>query len=274
MAQRCNGGKTELKYTDMKKYFLILVLFLPVTVSCQNENRKLLWSDEFDYNGLPDHQKWSYEEGFIRNREPQYYTKERTENARVESGNLIITARKEDFNGGKYTSASIITRGKFEFTYGRVEVRAKLPAGKNVWPAIWTLGTNISTAGWPLCGEIDIMEFWGTSANSVSANVHTGDYNHTKGTGRGGKIIVDKPWENFHIYAVEWYPGRLDFYFDDKMYYSCPKKGEGIGEWPFDAPQYLLINLALTSGKEGIDDSIFPTEYRIDYVRILEIAGL
>jgi beta-glucanase (GH16 family) len=115
------------------------------------------------------------------------------------------------------------------------------------------------------------MEFWGTSPGTVSANVHTGDYNHTKGTGRGGKIKVDKPWEDFHIYAVEWYPDRLDFYFDKTKYYSCIKKDEGIGEWPFDAPQYLLINLALTAGKEGIDDSIFPTEYRIDYVRIYEM---
>ena len=260
----------------MKRHFLALILLLPVTISCQTRSPetispktgKLLWSDEFNYIGLPDPQKWSYEEGFIRNREPQYYTKERSENAKVDGGNLIITARKEDFGGGKYTSASVITLGKYVFTYGRVEVRAKLPAGRNVWPAIWTLGTNIRTEGWPVCGEIDIMEFWGTSPNSVSANVHTGDYNHTKGNGRGGKIMVDKPWEDFHIYAVEWYPDRLDFYFDDKMYYSCPKKGEGIGEWPFDAPQYLLINLALTPGKEGIDDSMFPTEYRIDYVRI------
>lgn len=260
----------------MKRNRAIVILFilvLSVIVSCDNkkDSKTLVWSDEFNYNGLPDPEKWDYEEGFIRNREPQYYTRERPENARVEGGNLIITAIREDYNEAEYTSASIITLGKYEFTYGRVEVRAKLPAGRNVWPAIWTLGVNRGDVGWPTCGEIDIMEFWGTSPNSVSANVHTKDYNHTKGNGRGGKIEVSKPWENFHVYAVEWYTDRLNFYFDDNLYYSCPKKGEGIGEWPFDAPQYLLINLALTRGKEGIDDSAFPTEYLIDYVRIYDM---
>ena len=258
----------------MKKCVLLVILLLQVLVSCDNkkqDTKKLVWSDEFNYSGLPDPQKWGYEEGFIRNREPQYYTRERSENARVEGGNLIITATREDYNEAKYTSASINTKGIFEFNLGRVEVRARLPEGKNVWPAIWTLGANIGSAGWPMCGEIDIMEFWGTSPGSVSANVHTGDYNHTKGNGRGGKINVEKPWEDFHIYALEWYPDRMDFFFDDTMYYSCPKKGEGIGEWPFEAPQYLLINLALTRGKDGIDDSIFPAEYLIDYVKIYDL---
>lgn len=242
-----------------------MVIFIPALGFGQT--KQLIWSDEFNYKGLPDSVKWSYEKGLVRNREPQYYTKARLENARVENGSLVITAIKEDYNGAKYTSASITTKDKFDFTGGRVEVRAKLPAGKSVWPAIWTLG---STKGvrWPLCGEIDIMEYWGTQPDTIYANVHTGDYNHTKRTGRGGKTIYQKPWKNFHIYAVEWYSDRLDFYFDDIMYYSCMKRGEGVGEWPFDAPQYLLINLALTAGKQGIDDSTFPTEYHIDYVRI------
>lgn len=252
----------------MKKIAFLLFFILPAIGISQTKT--LIWSDEFNYSGLPDNTKWSYEEGFVRNREPQYYTKERPENTRIADGNLIITAVREDYNGAKYTSASIITRGKFEFTYGRVEVRAKLPEGKNVWPAIWTLGATRGIR-WPACGEIDIMEYWGTSPNSVSANVHTGDYNHTKGTGRGGKIAWENPWADFHIYAVEWYPDRLDFFFDDKLYYSCPKKGEGIGEWPFDSPQYLLINLALTSDKSGIDDKTFPAEYLIDYVRIYSL---
>jgi len=250
----------------MKKLFVILLLLFPLMGNCQTtQTESLIWSDEFNYNGLPDPSKWSYEQGFVRNREPQYYTKERPENAVVTDGNLVITARREDYNEAKYTSASIVTKGKFSFTYGRVEVRAKLPEGTNVWPAIWTLGIS---GKWPHCGEIDIMEYWGTNPNSVSANVHTGDYNHSKGTGRGGKITYQEPWKDFHIYALEWYPDKLDFYFDDTMYYSCIKKGEGIGEWPFDSPQYLLINLALTAGKTGIDDSIFPAKYKIDYVRI------
>jgi beta-glucanase (GH16 family) len=247
----------------MKKILILLFLFIPLLASSQV--KKLVWSDEFNYSGLPDTTKWTFEKGFVRNREPQYYTWDRKENARVQDGNLIITAIKEDYNGAKYTSASITTRRKYSFMEGRVEVRAKLPAGKSVWPAIWTLGTS---GRWPVCGEIDILEYWGTSPDTICANVHTGDYNHTKGTGRGGKTVFPKPWQDFHIYALEWYPDRLDFYFDDNLYYTCRKKGEGVGEWPFIAPEYLLINLALTRGKTGIDDSTFPTEYLVDYVRI------
>lgn len=262
----------------MKNALFFFIILLPFALQCQttdenvlNQKRTLVWYDEFDYEGLPDKTKWNFEEGLVRNNEPQYYTKERLKNAKVTNGNLVITALKEDFEGAKYTSASINTQGKFGFTFGRVEVRAKLPSGKGVWPAIWTLGTNIDRIPWPSSGEIDIMEYWGHNPNSIHANVHTGDYNHTKGTGRGGKIIYEKPWEKFHIYAVEWYTDRLDFYFDDKLYYSCKKKGEGIGEWPFVAPQYLLINLALIGGQPGIDDSIFPAEYLIDYVRIYNL---
>lgn len=192
----------------------------------------------------------------------------------MEEGNLIITAIKEDYKGSAYTSASINTKGKFEFTGGRIEVKAKLPAGRGVWPAIWTLGTNINQVGWPACGEIDIMEFVGYEPHMIYANVHTKDYNHNKGNGRGGSIKYDKPWAGFHIYVVEWFDNRMDFYFDDQLYYSCTKKGEGQGEWPFEAPQYLLINLAIGGGwggKMGIDDSIFPVEYRIDYVRIYSL---
>lgn len=127
----------------------------------------------------------------------QYYTRERLENAKVADGNLIITTIKEEYCGAKYTSASINTKGKFEFTGGRVEVRAKLPEGRGVWPAIWTLGANIDRVSWPMSGEIDIMEYWGHDPKTVCANVHTADYNHTKGTGRGGKIIYESLGKNF-----------------------------------------------------------------------------
>jgi beta-glucanase (GH16 family) len=252
----------------MKKIFLLVIFLIPALGFGQT--KKLVWSDEFNYKGLPDSTKWVYEKGLVRNREPQYYTSNRPENARVADGNLIITAIKEDYSGAKYTSASVTTRGKYDFTYGRVEVKAMLPKGTSVWPAIWTLGATRG-ARWPAGGEIDILEYWGTQPDTICANVHTGDYNHTKGTGRGGKTVFKDPWKKFHIYALEWFPDRLDFYFDKKLYYSCKKKGEGIGEWPFDSPQYLLINLALTRGKSGIDDTTFPAEYRVDYVRIYSL---
>ena len=266
-------------YSDMGYVILLLVLFFPFIAKCQTQSGNtqipttvLLWSDEFDYNGLPDPQKWNMEVGKARaNNEPQYYTSE-LRNALVADGNLTITVRQEEIEGEKrYTSARINTRGKHEFTYGRIEARAKLPQGRGVWPAFWTLGL---TGRWPACGEIDIMEYWGHDANTIAANVHTGDYNHTKGTGRGGKIVVEDPWKDFHVYAVEWYKDRMDFYFDDKMYFSCKSKGEGIGEWPFDAPQYIILNLALWNnwrGAPGIDDSIFPQEFVVDYVRVYEL---
>jgi beta-glucanase (GH16 family) len=263
---------TLIKTTTMKKAFLILFLFFPVLAQCQT--KKLVWAEEFDKNGLPDETTWNFEVGKARsNNEPQYHTKD-LKNVRVEDGKLIITTRLEEVDGVKrYTSARINTRGKKEFTFGRIEVRAKLPQGRGIWPAIWTLGL---TGGWPACGEIDIMEYWGHDPNTVAANVHTRDYNHTKGTGRGGKIIYEKPYEDFHVYAVEWFTDRMDFYMDDKMYFSCKSKGEGIGEWPFVAPQYLILNQALwvnfKAGQPGIDDSIFPQEFIVDYVRVYEIS--
>ncbi|MDR3246305.1 MAG: glycoside hydrolase family 16 protein, partial [Prevotellaceae bacterium] len=145
----------------MKRILFFLFFLMPGYLFCQTNKWELIWSDEFNYSGLPNSRKWNYEEGFVRNREAQYYTKARLENAKVENGELVITARKEAYDAASYTSASINTRGKFEFQGGRIEVRAKLPEGRGVWPAIWTLGTNINKVGWPVCGEIDIMEFVG-----------------------------------------------------------------------------------------------------------------
>lgn len=253
---------------SLKSIFLILILFFPFLAEGQ-QTKSLVWADEFNYKGLPDSTKWNFQLGKARaNNEPQYYTKD-PENVQVADGKLTITCRIKDVDGAKrYTSTRINTRGKYEFTGGRIEARAKLPKGRGVWPAIWTLGL---TGGWPACGEIDIMEYWGHDANTLASNVHTRDYNHTKGTGRGGKTLFTDPWKDYHIYAVEWYPDHLDFYFDDTMFYSCKSKGEGIGEWPFTAPQYIIINFALWNnwnGQPGIDDSIFPQEFSVDYVRV------
>ncbi len=275
------GGNTKSMFW-MKISFFCIIFVLPYLAKCQTivktsqaTTKTLVWSEEFNYTGLPDTTKWTYEKGFVRNREPQFYTWDRKENARVQDGSLIITVIKEDYHGAKYTSASITTNRKYSFTHGRIEVRAKLPKGRGVWPAIWMLGQNKDQVKWPACGEIDIMEYVGHKPNTIEANVHTRDYNHTKGNGRGGRLTFEKPYEDFHIYAVEWYPDRMDFYFDDKMFFSCKNKGEGIGEWPFSAPQYLILNLALKNkwppGQPGLDDSVFPQEFRVDYVRVYEI---
>ena len=252
---------------------------------------KLVWSDEFDKPGLPDPAKWGCETGFIRNNEQQYYTRQRRENARVENGMLVIEARKERFKNpayvpntnasgrrrasrefAEYTSASLTTRGKASWTYGRIEVRAKLPSGRGTWPAIWTLG-NDWQAGWPACGEIDIMEFVGFEAGVVHANIHTQKYNHVQKTGKGSQITIADASEAFHVYALEWNAGQMDFFVDDRKYFTFRNEGTGPDAWPYDKPQYLILNLAIGGfwgGAKGIDETIFPQRYWIDYVRVYQ----
>ena len=238
----------------------------------KEEGWKLIWQDEFEGSGYPDETKWDYEEGYLRNNESQYYTNKRLENARVENGHLVIEARRDNHEGHEYTSASLNTYGKKSIIYGRVEVRAKLPTGKGTWPAIWMLGNIINTGGkWPDCGEIDIMENVGYDPDAIHANIHTKAYNHAIGTGKGRKITVEKPYENFHVYAVEWFKDRLDFYIDERLFFSFKNEGTGNDTWPFNQPHYLIINLAIGGawgGQQGIDNDIFPQKYMIDYVRV------
>ncbi|HUL76204.1 MAG TPA: glycoside hydrolase family 16 protein [Vicinamibacteria bacterium] len=230
----------------------------------------LVFADEFETPGALDPAKWGYEVGYIRNNEKQYYTS-RSENVRAEGGNLVIEARKEAYQGYGYTSASINTQGRFELLYGRVEVRAKLPTGNGTWPAIWMLGTNIGQVGWPACGEIDIMENVGFEPTRIYGTIHTGAYNHVLGTAKGSNITVSNPWEDFHVYAMEWFADHIDLSVDGQKYFSFRNEGTGATTWPFDKPQYLLINLAIGGewgGQKGVDDSLFPHRYLVDYVRI------
>ena len=253
---------------------------------------KLVWSDEFDKPGLVDPAKWNYEVGFIRNNEQQYYTRERKENARIENGLLIIEARHERFDNpawdplekdkkrsrrsresADFTSASLTTKGKASWTYGRIEVRAKLPSGRGVWPAIWMMGTNSSLVGWPACGEIDIMEFVGFDPGRIHANVHTRKYNHIQKNGKGGQITIPDASDSFHTYALEWDTQQMDFFVDDRKYFTYQNENSGTGAWPFDQAQYLILNLAIGGawgGQKGLDESIFPQRYLIDYVRVFK----
>jgi beta-glucanase (GH16 family) len=142
-----------------------------------------------------------------------------------------------------------------------------------MWPAIWMLGTNISEVGWPECGEIDIMENVGFDPDRIHANVHTGAFNHVDGTSKGSSIVVENPYSAFHVYAIEWSDDRIDFFVDDEKYFSFANTGGGVAEWPFDQPHYLILNLAVGGawgGREGIDDSILPQRYYVDYVRAYE----
>lgn len=230
----------------------------------------LAWSDEFDRPGPPDASRWDHEEGFLRNQELQYYTR-RTENARVEDGHLVIEARREAFGPGQYTAASLVTRGRQSIRYGKVEVRAKLPRGRGMWPAIWMLGEDIATAGWPRCGEIDIMEHVGFEPGRVHATVHTEAYNHVQGTQRGGSLDVGDLYDTFRVYAVEWRPDRIDFSVDGRPYFTFRKEGSSVAVWPFDRPHYLIMNIAVGGswgGQQGVDDAVFPQRMTIDYVRV------
>ncbi|NQU55527.1 MAG: glycoside hydrolase family 16 protein, partial [Bacteroidetes bacterium] len=206
----------------------------------------------------------------------QYYT-QRPENARVENGKLIIEARKDNWETHSITSASLNTYGKQSILYGRIEVRAKLPTGIGTWPAIWMLG-NVHMEGvkWPACGEIDIMENVGFNPDVVHANIHTKSYNHSIGTGKGDKIKIEKPYNDFHVYAMEWYEDRMEFYFDDQRYFVYKNENTGMATWPFDKPHYLILNLAIGGswgGQKGIDDSIFPQKFYIDYVKVYELGN-
>jgi len=234
----------------------------------------LVWSDEFDYRGLPDLERWGYEVGYIRNNELQYYTEGREENARVADGTLIITSRKEAYEGFEYTSASLHTKETATWTYGRIEVRAKLPTGTGMWPAIWMLGANIDEVNWPACGEIDIMENVGFSPDRIHGNVHTEAYNHVLGTNKGASVHINDPFEDFRVYAVEWFEDHIDFFVDDDLYFTFENEETGSAAWPFDAPHYLIINAAVGGswgGQYGVKDDIFPQEYLIDYVRVYEL---
>lgn len=250
---------------------------------------QLVWGDEFDYKGLPNPEKWDYDEGFIRNEEDQYYTRARSDNAYVDNGVLTITGIKEDYPNkdyqnerlaampdqewktvdeyAKYTSACLITKGKFSWTYGKVEVRARLPKGLGVWPAIWTLGDNIWTVGWPKCGEIDIMEHVGFEPNTIHTNIHCENSAGRYTTQMRSRNIA-KISEDFHVYSMEWDESKMTIAIDGVTVNTFNTSLAGD---IFKKPQYLLLNLALggTWGGE-IDDSIFPQEYVIDYVRIYQ----
>jgi beta-glucanase (GH16 family) len=230
----------------------------------------LVFADEFDGAGTPDPARWTHEIGYIANEEKQYYTS-RTENARVEGGSLVIEARRERWMGYDYTSARLNTKGRAEFLYGKVEVRAKLPTGRGTWPAIWMLGANIDQAGWPGCGEIDVMENVGFDPQTIVASVHTTAYNHTLNTQKNATTRLEAPWADFHVYAAEWYPDRIEAFVDGQRYFTFRNEGTGSRTWPFDKPQFVILNLAIGGtwgGQKGIDDSLFPHRLVVDYVRV------
>ena len=235
---------------------------------------QLVMSDEFNVEGAPNPSLWSYNIGTGNNgwgnSEEQYYTN-RPENIKVENGVLKITARREQYMGKSYTSARILTKGKFETKYGRLEARIKLPRGKGLWPAFWMLGSNFDTIGWPYCGEIDIMEYLGSSPTKVFGTVH--------GFGYAGGNAITKSYTlpnsrfdtDFHVFGIEWDENYINFYVDNVLYNQITPS-DVTGDWVFNNPFYMILNMAVGGNYPGAPNSEtpFPQEMLVDYVRVYQ----
>lgn len=258
----------------------ILLLF---AVSCEREvkqtlperNWTMVWSDEFDgaKGSLPDASKWNFDIGNGAsgwgNQELQYYTN-RPENIALDgAGNLVITAKSETYEGFPYTSARINTKGKFSQTYGKIEARIKTPYGPGLWPAFWMLGEDMNGQGWPFSGEIDIMELRGQKPSIVNSTLHGPGYSGggslTKAYGlQNGRFDTD-----FHVFAVEWFPERIDFFVDGYLFYRLTPAETKVN-WVFNHPFYILLNLAVGGNYVGYPNSqtVFPQQMTVDYVRV------
>ncbi len=242
-----------------------------------------VWSDEFDTPGLPDPARWSYEVGGHGwgNRELQFYTEGRRENARVENGTLIIEARREEWQGKQYTSARLNSRAGW--TYGRIEVRAKLPRGRGTWPAIWMLPVRgeYAKGGWPDNGEIDIMEHVGFDPGVIHGTIHSRAYNHVDRTQRGKTTTVADAQDAFHVYSVVWTRQSIVVSVDNVSYFSFDNERVTSPQadwrhWPFDKDFRILLNIAVGGswgGQKGVDETIWPQRLAIDYVRVFQPKG-
>jgi beta-glucanase (GH16 family) len=233
----------------------------------------IVWHDEFDGTEL-DLKNWTFDlgGGGWGNQEWQAYT-DQPENVRVENGMLAIEARKESatLTGHPYSSARIKTQGLHAWQYGRIEARLKLPYGQGIWPAFWMLGDNIREVGWPVCGEIDIMEFAGRQPDVIHATVHVPGYAGIKAIGSDIAVPQDSLRNDFHVYAIEWEPNEIRWYIDDQQYFNVTPK-DVPAEWVFDHPFFIVLNLAVGGVWPGYPDAttLFPQFLYVDYVRVYQ----
>ena len=245
--------------------------------SPKDEAYEMVWSDEFDYSGLPDSKKWKYDtegnQAGWGNNEAQFYTENRIENAEVKNGRLKITAKKEVFNNKNYTSARLITNAHWK--YGRFEIRAKLPAGRGTWAAIWMMpgGWSFNDGNWPDVGEFDIMEHVGHDPGVIHASAHSKDYQWQMGTQKTDTIHVSGVTEKFHTYTWEWDEKTVKAFVDDNLFFEYKNEGLGETKWPYQKPFYLILNVAVGGawgGIKGIDEQAFPQTMEIDFVRVYQ----
>lgn len=266
-----------LRLLRFDKGFILALLFLTL-YSCNDDKQtvvtlnNLVMADEFDKDGAPDPDVWGFEIGRGQNgwgnNELQYYT-DRAKNVVVQNGYLIITAHKESFNDAGYTSARLITKGKFEQAYGRFEARMRLPWGQGLWPAFWMLGADIDTNPWPGAGEIDIMEFRGQNPTTVLGTVHGPGYSGGQSISKSYTLTNGRFDTDFHVFGIEWGPNYINFYVDDVLYNQITP-ADVPGQWVFDKPFYLLMNLAVGGNFVGSpnEETVFPQTMLIDYVRV------
>ena len=262
------------------KCFLITVFSIAI-FSCANDEKqkvttmtKLVMQDEFDTDGAPNSAIWDYNIGTGSNgwgnNELEYYTN-RSENVKVVDGMLQITAIKEAFMGSEYTSARILTKGKFEQKKGRFEARIKMPYGQGMWPAFWLLGANSDEVTWPQCGEIDIAEYKGQEPTITHGTVHGPDYSGANAITKSYDLINDRFDTDFHIFGIEWGEKYINFYVDAVLYNQItPDKV--TGEWVYDHPFYIILNLAVGGNYVGSPNSAtsFPQTMYVDYVRVYQ----
>jgi Glycosyl hydrolases family 16 len=245
----------------ISKTILVTVNVIPSALS-------LVWSDEFNVDGLPNPAKWGYDigngSGGWGNNELEYYTN-RSDNAVCINGNLKITLKKESFSGFNYTSARLLSQGKFAFKYGKVEARAKLPAGAGTWPAIWALGSNINTTAWPACGEIDIMEHIGNDLNKIYGTLHYPG--RSGGNANGGTKIITNATTEFHLYTLEWDANTIKIYVDNVLFHSVTNSAN----IPFNHDFFLIMNVAMGGNFGGtVDPNFTEAAMEVDYIRVYQ----
>lgn len=250
----------------IKIIFIFLLAFISVNlVSQSKKGYKLVWKDNFSGKTI-DTTAWTHETakpGWVNN-ELQRYTNGK--NVKQENGKLILTAC---YDNNEYTSSRLITKNKRIFTYGIMEIKAKLPPGAGTWPALWMLGNNIKQVGWPMCGEMDIMEHVGKNPGVVHSSIH--NKSGYGATPYSGKITIEEPYAKFHIYSMEWTKDFITFYVDGQKVYHYQPDNKTTENWPFDKPAYLIFNIAIGGDWGGkIDNFIFPTSMTVDWVKVYQ----
>ena len=282
--RKCSLGsfiENNVKMERKNQYItsLLIVFALIAFTGCEvSETQRvvnltnLVKADEFDVDGPPDPNMWAYNNGTgvngWGNNELQFYTS-RPENVKVEDGMLHITARKEQYFGAGYTSARIVTKGLFETTYGRFEARMQMPWGRGLWPAFWLLGADDEENIWPLCGEIDVMEYRGQEPTVVHGSVHGPGYSASTAITKRYDLVNDRLDTDFHIFGIEWGPDYINYYVDDVLY-SQITPDDVTGDWVFNKPFYMIINVAVGGSFVGSPnaETEFPQTMLVDYVRI------